>query len=359
MPLIELKNVSQRRDGRDILKNISLAVDRGEVLALIGPTGAGKSTLIRILDLLDSPASGKVFFNGADMSASETARLEARRRMGYVLQKPVVFNSSVFDNIAHGLKWRGAGKQQTHEKVKNVIETVGLSGYERRRAKTLSGGEMQRVAIARAIVSGPEVLLLDEPTANLDPVSASKIEDLIEKIIKGGSIAVIMATHDMPQGQRLAHRISVMMNGEIVQTGNSHEIFNSPMNRSVAEFVGMENIIDGVIASCEGEMAVIDVHGRSIEAVTSFSSGEEVSVCMRPEDITVALSRVSSSARNSLTGMISWMAFTGPLCRVGIDCGFQLIALVTRRSAEEMKLKTGTQVYATFKSVAIHVIKRH
>ncbi|OGO31408.1 MAG: hypothetical protein A2Z29_04575 [Chloroflexi bacterium RBG_16_56_11] len=358
MSFIELRDIRQRRDGRDILENISLSVARGEVRALIGPTGAGKTTLLRLADLLDTPTSGMVFFDGCDTSASEWVRLEARRRMAFVLQKPIVFNTSVYENVASGLRWRGQGSRHLRERVLEVLEMVRLADYKDRNARTLSGGEVQRVAIARAIAIKPEVLLLDEPTANLDPVSASRIEELIEGIIKKQSLTVLLATHDMAQGQRLADKISVLVNGRIVQTGGLREIFYSPMSREVAEFVGMENILDGMITSCEGELAVIDVQGHTIEAVTDCHSGENVSVLMRPEDITVALTRVSSSARNSLAGTITRTLSSGPFCRVEIDCGFPLVALVTRRSAEEMGLEPGKRVYATFKAVSLHVIRR-
>ena len=359
MSLIETRDVWQRREEQDILKNINVRVDRGEVFALIGPTGAGKTTLLRLIDLIDTPTSGKIFFDGVDMTASEKVRLETRRRMAFVLQKPIVFNTSVYDNIAYGLRWRGVGSRQIREKVNGILEIVGLAEYRSRNARTLSGGEVQGVAIARAIATEPEVLLLDEPTANLDPLSSSRIEGLIAGIIKRDAITVIMATHDMVQGQRLADRISVLVNGEIVQTGGSRDIFTSPRNREVAEFVGMENIIDGVIVSNEGEMAAIDINGMIVEAVADYAVGEEVSVCIRPEDVTIALSRISSSARNSLAGEVTWAVSAGPLSRVEIDCGFPLVALVTRRSAEELGLTKGRQVYATFKAVSIHVIRRH
>jgi tungstate transport system ATP-binding protein len=359
MAYIEMVDVYQKRDGRDILKNINLGIDRAKVFALIGPTGAGKTTLLRLMDMLDRPSAGRVIFDGIDVTTSEKARLEARRRMAFVLQKPVVFNTTVYDNIAYGLKWHGVERRQTRQKADDILETVSMAAYRKRNARTLSGGEVQRVAIARALATSPEVLLLDEPTANLDPLSASKIEDLVWGIVKRDAITVIMATHDMSQGQRLADRIGVLVNGEIVQTGGAREIFTSPNNREVALFVGMENIIDGVISACEQELAVISVDGGIVEAVTSYSAGEKVLVGIRPEDVTVALSRLSSSARNCLVGTIAWTVFDGPLCRVGIDCGFPLVALVTRKSAEEMNLRKGKQVYATFKAVAIHVIRRH
>jgi tungstate transport system ATP-binding protein len=141
------------------------------------------------------------------------------------------------------------GKGDIQEKVSSILEMVGLSADKNRHARTLSGGEVQRVAIARAIATEPEVLLLDEPTANLDPVSASRIEELITGIIQRYATTIIMATHDMSQGQRLADRIGVLVNGEILQTGNSRDVFASPRNREVAEFVGIENIIDGLIVS--------------------------------------------------------------------------------------------------------------
>jgi len=359
LAFIETVDLKQTREERDILKGINLKVERGEVHALIGPTGAGKTTLLRLIALLDKPSAGKIIIDGKDAACSEKDRLELRRRMAFILQKPVVFNLSVYDNVAYGLKWRGMDGKQVHEKINSILETVGIARYGKRNARTLSGGEMQRVAIARAIATAPEVLLMDEPSANLDPVTSAKIEDLIASIIKKEKITVVMATHDMEQGQRLADNISVMVDGEIAQTGRAREIFEAPGNRQIAEFVGMENIIDGNITACESGMVVIDAKGRAIEAVADCDIGEPVSVCFRPEDVTVALARLSSSARNSLEGTISLIAHSGPLCRVEIDCGFPLVALVTRRSAEEMGLKRGVKVYGAVKAVSIHVIRRH
>jgi tungstate transport system ATP-binding protein len=308
---------------------------------------------------LEKPSSGRIVFDGTDVTSSEKARLLARRRMAFVLQKPVVFNTSVQDNIAYGLRWHGLDRRQIRANAEGILETVDMSAYRRRNARTLSGGEVQRVAIARALVTAPEVLLLDEPTANLDPVSSAKIEDMLWGIIKRDGITVIMATHDMSQGQRLADRIGVLVNGEIVQTGGAREVFTSPRNREVAEFVGMENIIDGTVVSSENEMLVIDIQGKYIEAVADFRVGEAVLVCIRPEDVTISLEKIcGTSARNCLGGTVNWTTFDGPICRVEIDCGFPLVALVTRKSADELELQRGKVVYATFKAVSIHVMRR-
>ena len=170
MPLIETVDLCRKYGERDILKKTSIRVDQGEVFALIGPTGAGKTTLLRLIDLLEAPTSGRIYFDGIDVTESRGLRFEVRRRMAFVLQKPVVFNMSVYDNIAYGLKWRGKKRGYIAEKVHSILEMVDLTPYKNRNARTLSGGEAQRVAIARAIAIEPEVLLLDEPTANLDPI---------------------------------------------------------------------------------------------------------------------------------------------------------------------------------------------
>jgi molybdopterin-binding protein len=360
MSLIETIDLWQRRDERDILKNINLRVERGEVFALIGPTGAGKTTLLRLIDLLDTPTSGKIFYNGTDMDASEKVRLEMRRRMAFVLQKPVVFNMSVYDNIAHGLKWRGAKKSSIRQKVSSILEMIDLSACQNRNARTLSGGEAQRVAIARAIVTEPEVLLLDEPTANLDPLSAEKIEELITSIIHQYGTTIIMATHDMSQGQRLANRVGVLINGEILQTGDPREVFTSPQSREVAEFVSVDNLIDGIIVSSEEGMVAVDIgNNKIIEAISNYPVGEEVCACVRPENITLTLSKTTSSARNSFIGQITRLISLGPLSRIEINCGFRLMALVTKRSAEELALEKGKQVYATFKATGVHILRRN
>ena len=359
MAFIETINVCQRYGEQGILNNINLSIERGEVFALIGPTGAGKTTLLRLIDLLDEPASGKIYFDGTDTAESPAVRLSLRRRMAFVLQKPVVFNMSVYDNIAGALKWRGVKGQSLQERVNKIVDVVGMSEYRSRNARYLSGGEIQRVAIARALAIEPEVLLMDEPTANLDPRSAARIEELISSIIRKYTTTIIMATHDLPQGQRLADRVGVLMNGELLQAGSARDVFASPRNKEVAEFVGVENIIEGVIASSEESIITIESGGKSIEAISNYTVGEEVCACIRPEDVTLSLSQVSSSARNSFEGEISWLVSMGPLTRVELNCGFPLVAMVTKRSAEEMGLAKGKKVFTAFKATGVHVIRRN
>ena len=358
MSLIEVVGLSHKYGEQTILRNINLGIEKGEIFALIGPTGAGKTTLLRLIDLLEVPSAGRIYFDGVNTTALGRMRLETRRRMAFVLQKPVVFNMSIYDNIAYGLKWRGKSRKEIRERVDYLLEVVGLSAVRYKNAKVLSGGETQRVAIARALAVEPEVLLLDEPTANLDPISTSRIEQLISHIIPQYETAIVMATHDMSQGQRLANRIGVMVDGEIIQIGDPGQVFNTPQNRQIAEFVSVENIIDGVIILNKEGVTTIDVGGNTIEAISDYAVGEEVCACIRPEDITLALAKSPSSARNSFIGEIVKVVSIGSLTRVKIDCGFPLVALVTKKSAEELNLESGQSICASFKATGVHVIKR-
>jgi tungstate transport system ATP-binding protein len=358
MASIETVNIGQKYAGQDILKDVNLNIKGGEVFAVIGPTGAGKTTLLRLLDLLEVPASGSIYFDGMDVTTNRSLRLEARRRMSFVLQKPTVFNMSVYDNVACGLKWRGGKGGTIRQKVSRVLELVGMTEYSRRNARTLSGGETQRIAIARALAVEPEVLFLDEPTANLDPVSTSKIEEVLAHIISEQKITVVMATHNMSQGQRLAGRIGVIMNGEVLQIGSPSDIFTTPQNTEVAQFVGVDNILSGVIVNRDNELVSIDIGGNIIQAISEYGMGEEVHALIRPEDITLAPRKETSSARNTFAGRIARLFSLGALVRVEVDCGFPLFAVVTKRSAEDLSLTVNKRVYATFKATAVHIIKR-
>ncbi len=360
MPLIETVGLGQTRGEQYILRNVNFSVDAGEVIALIGPTGSGKTTLLRLLDLIDAPAAGRVYFDGEDVTDLSPRRFAARRRMAFVLQKPIVFNTSVFDNVAYGLKWRGVSRDELRSRVTEILDRVGLADYPHRWARTLSGGEMQMVAIARAIVVEPEVLLLDEPTANLDPVSATRIEELIAGA-NCRRMTILMTTHDMSQGQRLADRAAILLDGEIRQTGEWRDIFSSPHNHRIADFVGVENVINGVITASHERVVTIAPSGASaavIQALSDLPVDEPVSALVRAEDVTLSLHEVSSSARNTFAGEIIRVIAAGSVTYVEIDCGFRLTALLTRLSTEEMALEPGVAVHGALKATAVHVIRR-
>jgi len=358
--MIEFDQVVMNFGEKEVLKNVSFSIEDSEIFTFIGPSGSGKTTILRLIDMLERPTSGNIFIDGTDVATlKDRERIPLRRRMSMVFQKPSPLRGSVFDNVAIGLWFRKVGSGEIQERVPEALELVGLKGYEERKAGTLSGGEMQRVAIARAIATKPEVLLLDEPTANLDPVSTEKIENLISALKERFGITVILSTHDMVQGQRLADRIAVVIDGRIGQVGTSKEIFYHPMNRAVATMVGVENIFEGRVAVNEAGLASIDVNGTSIIATTPFPAGTPVMLYMRPEDITFHVKDgVKSSARNEFTGRITKVLPMGPMARLKIDAGVKLTAVITQRSYDELELALGKEIGLAFKASAIHVVER-
>ncbi len=353
--MIEVKQVCKVYGEKEILKEVTITIESGEIITVIGPTGAGKTTLLRLIDLLDMPTSGAIYFDGIDANFSSKKRLGIRRKMAMLFQKPALFNTSVFDNVTYGLKFRGIERRRIDEKVNHALEIVGLLDYAKRIAPTLSGGEAQRVALARAIVTEPEVLLLDEPTANLDPIATEKIEELIARINREYKTTIIMATHDMLQGQRLADRIGVMMNGAIAQVGLPHEIFYAPTNEAIAKFVGVENIIPSVVESNKDGLAVLEVFGSKIAGISRLQEGEKVLVCIRPEDISISKEKGKSSIRNALRVKIMKITPLGPLVRIKMENS--LVALITKQAAEDLQLNEGEDVYATFKATSVHVVR--
>ncbi len=357
--MIRIEGLSRVAGGKTILESIDLEILRGEIFTFIGPSGSGKTTLLRLIDLLDTPTTGTIIFDGTDTTAPNTDRLSIRRRMSMVFQKPAVLNITVAGNVAFGLKFRGIEKSETDSRVREALDIVGLLHLADRKAITLSGGEMQRVAIARALVTRPDVLLLDEPTANLDPVNTELIENLIRRIHRHFHTTIVLSTHDMIQGQRLADRIGVIMNGRIVQVGSLHDIFYRPNGKDIARFVGIDTILKGVVESNEEGHASVSVGNAAFEVITSSNPGTKVALYIRPEEVTIALrdgDMPKTSVRNQLSGTITKMVPFGPFIRTTIDFGSPLTALVTRWYADELSLAVGMPVIAGIKATAIHVL---
>ena len=238
--MLSLENLSKSFGNKDVLKNINLEIYRGEIFALMGPSGAGKTTLLRILDILDLPSSGKLIFEGNEYE--KFRKNEMMRRMSLLFQNPAVFNTTVFNNVAYGLKVRRVDNRTIETNVTDALNLVGLAGYEKQKARTLSGGEAQRMAFARAIVFEPDVLLLDEPTANLDPANVSKIEDIIKRIKNELGTTIIMASHNIFQVRRLADRVGILLNGELTEVNGKEQIFTRPEDSRSYAFINGEFI---------------------------------------------------------------------------------------------------------------------
>ncbi len=359
VPILEGKNLEVKRGGTVILNVPSFQIKEGEILSLIGPNGAGKTTLQQTLSYLLKPFQGEIFFRGRKIEANHSV-LEYRRRLAMVFQEPLLFDTTVFNNVASGLKIRGMKKSEIHDRVMEQLERFGISHLKDRSAKTLSGGEAQRTSLARAFSIQPEILFLDEPFASLDPPTRDSLIADLEHILRQTQTAAILATHDRMEALRLSDRIAVMNAGRILQIGSPDEVMNQPVDEFVASFVGVETILTGKVIKRKGGTIVASVEGQEIEAVGDTHLGDAVVLCIRPENVTLStqLSKEESSARNVVPGRIVKITPLGFYQKVQLDCGFDLVAYITNHSMEELSLTEGKEVKASFKATAVTVIKK-
>lgn len=241
-PIVRLKDITKSYGDRKVLEMNALELGRGRITALVGPSGSGKSTFLKIINGIEPPCTGAMEFDGEAIRFGRTLPLETRRKMILVFQKSVLFNTTVHENIAYGLQIRGTDKKIIAERVMNILELTGLKDKAQQRALTLSGGEAQRVALARALVTEPRLLLLDEPTSDLDPSNVAIIEKLIRHARDSVHASVVMVTHNMHQAKRLADDIVFIMNGQVIETGSPEKLFTNPDDDLTRAFINGEMI---------------------------------------------------------------------------------------------------------------------
>lgn len=233
--LYQLHNIQHRYNDRLVLDLPALEIQRGEILSIVGPSGSGKSTLLRLLQFLEMPSAGTILFDSQRIESKPPLKL--RRQVATVFQRPMLLDRSVRDNVAFGLQLRRA--QAIDRVVSQALDRVGLLKVAHDKARTLSGGESQRVALARAIVLQPDALLLDEPTANLDPYNVSLIENLIRDHDR---MTIVLVTHNIFQAKRLADRVGLLINGQLIELAAADQFFNSPIDLRTRAFINGEMV---------------------------------------------------------------------------------------------------------------------
>jgi len=241
--LLRLRDVCKSFGTREILRGISLEAEGGRISCIIGPNGSGKTTILRIADLLEAPDAGEIAFNGDDVLAlGPEERIEYRRRMAMVFQQPALYDLSVYDNVAIGLRIRGIDKVVAGKRVEEALKAVNLYDLRSARAHSLSGGEAQRLCLAGAMVVEPEGLLLDEPTANLDPANTIIVEEIIREYASVKKGIVVFTTHNMFEAKRLADRILFLMEGRAIEEGDAAKVLNNPKEDMTARFLKGEMV---------------------------------------------------------------------------------------------------------------------
>lgn len=353
---LSIRGLRVVRSGRVLVDVPALSVAAGEVLAIIGPNGAGKTTLLVHLALLERPTSGEVLFESQGTRGRELA---LRRRMAVVFQEPLLLDRGVRANVESGLALRGIGRGERRERASRWLSRFGVGALAERSSRTLSGGEAQRVALARAFALEPEALLLDEPFSALDTPTRTALTDDLASALAETGVTTVIVTHDHDEAARLGDRVAVMMRGRIVQVGTAPEVFGAPADEDVAAFVGVETMIPARVSGRADGLVTLAVAGHTIEAVDDGEFAQAL-VCLRPEDISIAQPGEGNidSARNRIPGHVRRVVRTGADARVEVDCGFRLIARITRRSLDALGIEPGSPVVATFKATAVHLIPK-
>jgi molybdopterin-binding protein len=359
-PFLEVTGLVMQRAGLQVLEISHLAVEKGQTLAVIGPNGAGKSTLLLGLAGLLKPTQGEIRLQGQTIQTKDL--LAYRRRIGLVLQEALLLDTSIFNNLASGLRFRGLPKAEISRRVSLWASRLGIAHLLDRPARQISGGEAQRASLARSFALQPELLLLDEPFSALDAPTRTRLLSDLQALLEETRITTVFITHDLDEALMLGEQVAVLLGGRLRQVGTPEEVFATPSDSDVAAFVGVETIIPGQVVASQDGQVLVEAQGNQFAAVGEAAQGRPVYLCLRPEDITLWLKEETkpshSSARNHLTGRISRLSQQGPLVRVIVDCGFPLTALITRTSAREMELAEGSLVEATFKASAVHLIGR-
>ena len=352
--MIKLRNLDFRLHSGFALNIDSLDVGEGEVFAVIGPNGAGKTTLLNILALLQEAKPGALEIAGRNALAPSD-RTELRRAMSYLFSRPYLVNDTVYNNVALPLKFRGV---RDSGRTAEMLEIFKIAHLRDRNANQLSQGERHRVSLARAFVTRPRLVLLDEPFSSLDArVKETIIRDL-GGITRAAKTTVVLVTQDQEEALALADVIAVLKEGRLLQRGGPQEIFSRPASKEVADFVGVETILSGEVTAKSDNLCSVLAGGGTLEVVSACDIGDKVLVCVRPEAVAVSRAPEANSVRNHFRGRIISAEPWRLEYRLAIDCGFNLIAAVTKQSLDNMGLKPGDEVYASFKATAAHLIRR-
>jgi tungstate transport system ATP-binding protein len=391
-PIVAGNTLKIVRGKSTILDVARLDVNEGEFLSVVGPNGAGKTSLLQTLAFLANPFEGSILFRGLRVGI-DCPVMEYRRAIAMAFQEPLLFDTTVEQNVASGLRIRHARRSTISETVSEYLDLFSISHLRNRSARSLSGGEAQRTNLARAFATRPDVMFLDEPFASLDPGSKEPLMDDIQRVLRRTRTTVILVTHDLMEALRLSDRIAVMDRGRILQIDTPDEVMNRPATESVASFVGAGTVLTGIVRENRGETFLVSINGRSIESSGSLGPGEQVSLYIRPENVTLSVAADKehralenhgdvedhltgrgllaglnmepdpgrerlTSARNLFRGTVTRITTLGFCEKVHLDCGFPLTSYITRESREDLRLQEGGVVLASFKATAIHVIPR-
>ncbi|HCG62250.1 MAG: spermidine/putrescine ABC transporter ATP-binding protein [Spirochaetae bacterium HGW-Spirochaetae-4] len=313
MSEIIIERLQKNFGNTEAVRDLSISIEKGELVSLLGPSGCGKTTLLRMVAGFESPTSGKIFLRERNLVEVPPQK----RNIGIVFQDYAIFPTmNVFNNVAYGLKIKKFDKQQIASLVAEYLELVGLTGYEKRMPAQLSGGQQQRVALARALVIKPDVLLLDEPLSNLDAALRLNIRKEIRKIQQALGITTIFVTHDQEEALSISDKVFVMRQGELMQGGAPEVIYRRPNNDFVAGFIGKSNIMYGKVLDYTDGVTSVEVNDKTFHVKTDevIAKGTEVWVSLRPQYIRLN-EQSTDTYDNTFHGTINYIEYLGGLVK--------------------------------------------
>ncbi len=350
MSVLEVRHLNAEI-GNFRLTDVNFSVVKGEIFVIVGENGAGKTKLLDAISGFLPVKSGKVLLNGEDI----TRKLPQERNMGYIFQTLALFpHLTVRENTLYGLRVKRV--RNAEEQLEKIASVFKIEHLMERKPDMLSGGEKQKVALARALILRPAIVLLDEPTSALSPMERKRIDCEIKNVFSEMRQSAVFVTHNIDEAYVMGGKIGVMENGRIVQIGTTKEVVYRPATENVAAAFGEVNTIYGTVIKSEGGISVARFKGGEISFLGEFAPGSRIKLLVRPEDILIKSSPAKTSARNNFKGTAKDISFRGPLARITVDIGEELIVYITKQSFEELRVEKGKAVTLSFKITAVHPI---
>ena len=352
MPSVEVKNISKKFEDSIAIQDISFYLDEGTLLTLLGPSGSGKTTILRLIAGLIEPDTGSILFDGEDISPIPTEE----RNIGFVFQSYALFpHLSVAENIAFGLETRKWSKEKIIARVKEMLELVGLQGKGKRYPRELSGGEQSRVALARALAPNPSLLLLDEPLSALDMNLKENLRKIIREIQQKVQVSTIYVTHDQTEAMEISDKIIILEKGQIVESGSPKQIYLEPKKKFTAEFLGISNLIEGLIIKSKGKQFLESTFGKIELPEISNLEEEKLTIAIFPEHIKI--SKKKSNEINEFSGEITKLTFGGAITSLRVQLNGKSIEIQFSSSRTNYQFTKKEKVFITIPLSSIQILE--
>ncbi|HHW07666.1 MAG TPA: ATP-binding cassette domain-containing protein [Clostridia bacterium] len=356
--VMEVKDLLLLQD-RDPLLNIPhFRLQAGEVLGIMGPSGSGKSILIKTLGLLHPPTQGSIILFGETVNYRPAQLLPLRRRLALVFQEPLLFDATVWDNVALGLKLRKTPKSLIRDKVEEYLTLLGIGSLAQRHPQSLSTLETCRVNLAQGLVLEPDILLLDDPLAPLDQASRLKLLEELAEIIHQKHLTTIYATSDYSELFLMAHRAMLLYRGSVIQEGTVGEVMDSPRSAQAASLVGVDNIIPGYVGTVSEDEVEFRPLGTELRLYgTPRDSGlDEAYALIRSEEI--ELDVFPGPQWNAVGGTVTRVHPQGTQTKIHLDCGFPLVVTLPNRKFYFKRYQPGQEVTAVFDPARTLIVRK-